>query len=419
MRLIGYYRGGPHDAGRSVIEEYAAHRGAAPELIACDGPDDYRALRGLQNAAKLAEDVTILMPSYSHLGSDRYMCLENELFFRRNGTRLVFADGSFRDPRHDAVLVTYLYFKGDLAGRREYGSVIPYPEVHENSLQKTPIGYANSESGISEDPVLAPVIRAVFEAFAKGVSVSALREMANALLDGRRKPFTNTTVYTALRNSRYLGLRSKQGTETPPIINLAQWFAARERDPIEDNDLRARCILRERLIGSGGEAIAVFTADKLIGEAILCAAKSASNCDTERLFKEYVRPELERAKQAEERAAHELRLSERGFKRDMAAVSEGSRSEKLQSRLELRADERVMLARRLRRIRREIKLLSLPEEQAAEFFSRAAAMKKLSFEETAFMLPAFIRGVDIRREHAYIYYGDLESGKLKRHTVKL
>lgn len=418
MKLIGYYRGGPRSAGRSLIDGYAERNGLEPELVISDEPGAYGGMRKLQNAAKLAYGCAVLLPSYSDLGDDRYMRLENELFFLRNGLSPIFADGSGRDPLHDLVSAAYLYFGSAEKEFADHGLLMPFGSSEENGT-KLPFGYRMGKKGIEKDRAFAPVVCLVFELFTAGESVSAIRDKVNSIVKGRRASFTNMTVYSVLRNHRYLGLRSKKGAALPALITCDKWFSARERDPIPERELDADLMLKEALISVRCDnALTANDKETLINSAVETAVACAASCDVEKLYSEYVIPELEMALSSEPEAEHDLKLAERGLRRDLKALVSGERSEKLQARCERRADEKVMLSRRLRRIRTEAELFSIKKEQMEAFVKRAAMTDKLSAEERAFLLPAFVKRIEVKEGAAILTFLDTADGKIKRKSLK-
>lgn len=418
MKRIGYYKGGPQCAGRSIIDEYASKRCFEYDCIVSDDNGGYSALRGLQNAAKLMDGVRLIFSSYSDLGCDEYMRIENELFFMRNGARVTFADGSHGDMRHEALLAACLYFKPAPKDEPRYGLKLPLPENKIGSKRKPPFGYCAKKGFTEPYPVTAPIVRLIFDEYADGSRAPAIAEKVNALIENA--DFTYMTVHAVLRNPRYLGEQSWKGYHLEPLITLDQWFAAREKDPVKDRETEAReSFINEFIFGAQDIKNHREVIDLLIKEAERIAANIASSDNAEALYKDYVLPGLEKANAAEAPAAHELELSERGFKRDMAALQKGNHVEKLQTRAERRADERVMLERRLRRIRFERELFNLSEDKLLRFFARASHLDRLSFEERAYILRSFIKRIAVKGNIAVITAIDPKGPECVKYRIKL
>jgi hypothetical protein len=429
MKCIGYYCGASPEKGRASLENKAAKRGLELMLVLCDGENGFGSFRQAQNLIKLHECDTVLVPSYSALGCDKYMRLENELFIERNGARLVTLDGSMRDLRHDTVLAAKRCVSFLPEFDENYGLSMPLPDNPCEFKRIPPIGYRSVSGGIEIDPVSVDAVSAVFDGFVIGETVSEICAEANEALAGSGRRLSNMTVRAMLENRRYLGVQSDKGYHLPPLIRYDTWLEARERlererGSSDDMELYFKRIVRKKPIRfvnsftkAGSSSFVEVNTGALISGLERIVKEAASNNAAQRLMNRYAAEELEEAKNALPAAVRERNNLLRLFKRDIELVSDGARSPRLLERIDERTDLKNMLGLRVRRIAAEAELFSASEAPISRFLSRAARIGELSIEERALIMNAFIDKVVIGKSGAFAFVKDTETGKLKKVPV--
>lgn len=426
MKCIGYYSGASSEKGRAALEKTAQGHGVELMLVLCDEGSEFGSFRQVQNLIKLKECDSVLVPSYSALGCDKYMRIENELFIKRNGARLLTADCTTRDLRHDIAVAAKKCVSYLPIFEEEYGLSMPLPDNPEEFRRKLPLGYRSYPGGIETDPAAGEAVRAIFEWFIGGESVSDICTRANAALADSGRKLSNMTVRAVLENRRYLGVQSEKGYHLPPLIRYDAWLEAaarleRERRKSACGELYFKSIFCKkpiRFVDSFSKAADPNFVD--VNAAALTSALERTVTDAvkgnaaERLILSYMKPELEEALAILPEAARERNNLIRLFRRDIELLSEGSRSPKLLERIESRADLKNMYGMRLRRIRQEAELFTNIEEPVFRFFRRAANISSLSLEERGLIMNAFIEKVRIVKGEAFVFIKDIETGRLKK-----
>ena len=421
MKLIAYYRG--DNEGRRLIEEFSSGHNAAPLEIICDEPGAYSGFRWLQNVIKREGCDTVLIPSLEDLGEDRYIVLENRLFLKRNGAKLICIKRSEKysclyDGRRPIVLQAARLFNSIVEWDTCYGLAMPLRDSFDEFKRKPPFGYKVESGKVCIAPEEAAVVNYVFDEFINGAPLREIYFGANELIDTKEKPFGNMTVKTLLRNERYIGRQSKKGYHLPAIIRYDKWLKAQERleklygrevsqEPFCAGSIRSavpysccRCEANTRVSGCKGYRINSERLEERIEELI---GRIAVPENAEKLFRAYVVNERAEAESALPAATEAYENVRKEFSELLVRLKAGERGEELQRRLEWLTDVKTVYGMRVRRIRSEIELFSVTEEQLKAFFERCAEMSLLSTEEKRFISEAFVKSVRLKEGRADIF----------------
>ena len=432
MNCIGYFRGSQGDR-RALIAEYAARSGIKLIEVLSDGKDEYSAFRELQTLVKLGECDAVLLPNYRSLGEDRYVCLENELFFKRNGVRTIYIKRHVPDQRHELMIAVKRFAGFDPMWSAGYGRSIPETDDLDCFRRKPPFGYRIVDGEALVDEADARIVNYIFDEYASGKRIAEICDGINTRLAGEDCRFGNMTVKTVLRNEHYLGRKSKKGYVLPPIIRLEQWFSAHERLEREYGTERRAFPFFDRIFSDKSVSYLVGRAYSPeyfrredynvcvegLEEAFCRLIMSFATKENARLLYEgFALPEAGLAKAALPEAARAHNRVLARFKRRLRAVKEGDFSDEAQRELERLTDLKNVGAMRLRRISSELELCSAEADAIDRFFSRAARMRELSFEEKAFIADAFICAVRIREGIVEALVRDPSDGSAKKLTLE-
>lgn len=418
---------------RAAVVEYAERVGITLLSIISDGENEYSGFRELQNLIKLGECGAVLVPSADCLGEDEYTALENELFLKRNGIKLICVRKHGRDHLRGLLFSVKRYYGYDPCWSAEYGETMPERTDTEIFRRRPPFGYDPDKNDARIKPEDAAVVKEIFELYCEGERIAAICDRLNLRFAERDTRFGSGTIRTILGNSHYLGRKSKVGYALQPIIKLEQWFRAQER--LEKDYGSERCVLpfcsnvwSDRTVSYllPGSYIPSFpraednnvNTEMLESELCRVIKAHASPEHADALWEGYALPKKAEAEEAMTRAQSELEKAEARFAAVLEKVKSGLRSADLQEELEKLTDLKNVYAMRVRRIESETELCSLKREDIRKFFARAENMERLSREEKTFMSNAFIIGVRLKNGAADAFVRDAVSGKPTAHRLE-
>ena len=430
MDAIGYYRG--TDEGRALIQETADKHGIKLMLVLSDGECGYSGFRQLQNIVKLEACGLVLIDSYSSLGDDKYIRLENELFLKRNGVRVIYARKHASDCRREIVTAVRAFTGKAVEWETEYGLRMPEHFTFSDFRRTPPFGYRVEGGRAVIDEANAAVVNRIFDLYIAGLSIKDICRAIDGAVSTRNKKFGNMTVKTVLRNERYLGLQSKKGYHLPAIVTYEKWLLAKERlerdyPPEYDTEVFPLRLSADRPIVDARVIAPSFACDTscyladfdaLFAQTEELIVSSATDDNADVLYNGFVMKEKAQAEAAFEPAAAEYNKLLHAFREDIGLVCSGDYSTELQERLENETDLKNVYSMRLRRIASEKDLFSVKRDEIGRFFERARNIGKLSCEERSFIIRAFVRSVRIKNGETYLILRSPVSGKLIKHHAK-
>ena len=201
----------------AAARAYAKGRGYRIVAEYCDraktGTNSDRAefQRMLRDSDKHAWDVLITW-KIDRIGRNREELAFNKYRLRRNGVRIEYVAESVPDSPEGVILESVL------EGMAEYYSLQLAQNIRRGMLESakkgkklgtTPLGYRKSADGGYEiDETRAPVVRAIFEAYADGDTASEIVDQLNnaGIRTSRGNTFSRSSLQHVLHNVKYTGL---------------------------------------------------------------------------------------------------------------------------------------------------------------------------------------------------------------------
>ena len=201
----------------AAARAYAKGRGYRIVVEYCDraktGTNSDRAefQRMLRDSDKHAWDVLITW-KIDRIGRNREELAFNKYRLRRNGVRIEYVAESVPDSPEGVILESVL------EGMAEYYSLQLAQNIRRGMLESakkgkklgtTPLGYRKSADGGYEiDETRAPVVRAIFEAYADGDTASEIVDQLNSagIRTSRGNTFSRSSLQHVLHNVKYTGL---------------------------------------------------------------------------------------------------------------------------------------------------------------------------------------------------------------------
>ena len=419
MKLTGYTRDGTD--GASAINDFAASNCLVLTDVLSDSAGEYSAFRALQTRVKLGVTDAVVVPSYLSLGEDKYIRLENELFLRRNGVRLIAVRKAFVDRRRELIIAAKRFSSFVTEWDVSYGLDLPELPNPIKPNSNIPFGYSFVNGRAVIDAEDGETVRRIFQCYIDGMRIGEIVKLLGGTVSKRGLKFGNMTVKTVLKNDRYLGRMSKKGVKLPPMIRYDTWLKVNERlereyppaPPAElivknvfsDDSLAiragCRCAVKDG-------CISIEEAEDRLFEMI---AYLASEDNARALYEDHAVKELSETEKVLPRAigAYNRVLLEIG--KELSKVKAGDYSDETQNRLEHLSDIRAVYGMRRRRVKSEIELFSIGREDVEIFFERARRIKNLSREEQSLIANAFVRAVRIRNGSVEALFISPASGK--------
>ncbi|MBO4384070.1 MAG: recombinase family protein [Clostridia bacterium] len=406
MRLAGYLRGAREDPC-AIINGFLKVRGMEPVQVFSDPMGEFRSLRSLQNAVKHELYDAVILPSYDDLGDDRYSRLENELFFRRNGVRLIFIKRPAGDGRRGIIIAAKRFSSFVTEWDQSFGLSMPEYGNAQYAGSNIPFGYTVKDGAAVVEPNEAACVEAIFEGYIAGKSIKEILASIPDAVSKRGKRFSNMTVKTVLKNPHYLGMRTKKGILLPPAVKYGTWLKAKarlEREYGREQTLKpyfGRVYLKTpmrfaRYVKSPSNKEPVVYSDALEKALESLIAAIAKDDGTLAAARVHIETELAEAEKAYHEAVKENNRILSEFRSALDRITEGDRSEKAQDELERLTDLKAFSAMRIRRILSEKELYSIGIDKLCEFLDRAKIISELSVEDRAFITEAFVDSVRIR-----------------------
>lgn len=406
MRLVGYSRGARENPC-AIINGFLSERGLESVPVFSDAENEFRSLRTVQNAVKRELCDAVILPSYDDLGDDKYSRLENELFFIRNGIKLIYIERHKVDAKRAIVIAAKRFSSYVTDWDESFGISMPEFGNAQPENSNIPFGYKVKDGEAAVDPTESECVRTIFGSYIAGKSIAEILRIIPDAVSKRGKLFSNMTVKTVLKNRHYLGMRTKKGILLPPVIKYSTWLKAKERiereyggEPTLEPYFKKVASDRppnyfRTVKGSGVSGLSV---DSDAFEKAIEREISAISSDRQiySIVIEYVERELDEARSVYSDAVKTNNRITGEFRKALRRVSDGDYSEETQNTLERLADEKTFSAMRLRRIRSETELFSIDPDELMAFLSRAERINELSIEEKAFITDAFVRYVRIR-----------------------
>lgn len=412
LNTCAYVVGEPGNNGLSHIYALAEKMNIEISEALCDAEGEISAFRRLQDYIKLGLCKRLLLYDSRALGTDIWLRLENELFMRRNGVKLIWVHKPERDERARLANAVKLYFSPCHTWAAEHGDELPLPEP-EAGKRTLPFGYVNENGIIAVCEPRAQKVRELFADYAEGSSFSRMLERFNGENGGADIGFLNNT----LSSERYLGTTADSGYRLPGIISYADWFAACSRKMLKnrsrnrDQTMLPYFRLRAKGAAPGfyrGSAPAnrgakpYIDSDKLEARIERELRRLASDT-AQSFYNDHVLKMRVLAEQALPAAAAAREIAEAELEELLESLSEGMPLEDGAKQAERLRNELHNAAFRLRRIETELELYSIPLDKVRYFFGRACMPDLCSYEEKRFIASAFIikaaadvRGVSVK-----------------------
>lgn len=405
MNRVSYERNGME----GEVKAFCERNGLRLSGSFTDEAGEYSSLRAVKTLVKRGLCSSVVMYDLNSLGGDKYVQLENELFFKRNGTRLIFVRKPASDPRRAIVLAAKRMFSFVTDWDEEYGLALPVHSNTDPSPGMLPFGYGIREGVPTIDGPEAEIVRDIFEAYADGRPIFEIAAFARS---GSGTDFSNMTVKTVLKNERYLGRISRKGVKLPPIIRYDLWLRAHERlerdygpartlRPFID-EVSSRSMLSFVRSGAGERLSEGLTVDSDTLEKelipLIKEAASEKNADGILAFSEAEKLAAEEEYPAAAREKNRVILE---FAVALDRVKNGDFSQEAQKELDRLTDLKNVLGMKTRRILSEKELFSIGRDEICSFLERARRLDRLSFEEQRLIANAFVKTVRIRENGSY------------------
>lgn len=418
MKLTGYTRDG--NEGASAIKAFAASNGLVLTDVLSDSEGEYSAFRILQTRIKLGVTDAVLVPSYMSLGEDKYVRLENELFLKRNGVRLICAGKAFADRRRELVIAAKRFSSFVTDWDVNYGLGLPELPNPIKPNSNIPFGYNFVKGEAVIDAEDGETVRRIFQSYIDGMRIGEIVKLADGKVSKRGLKFGNMTVKTVLKNDRYLGRMSKKGVKLPPIIRYDTWLKVKERlereyPPEPPTELIIKNVFSDDSLvirsGYGPVNKGCIGLEKLEDKLFGMIASLATEDNARAVYEDHVVNELAETEKALPKAIEAYNRVLLEIRRELSKVKAGDFSDETQDKLERLSDLRAVYGMRCRRIESQKELFSIKREDIGSFFERARRINSLSREEQSLIANAFVRAVRIRDGEAEALFISPVSGK--------
>lgn len=424
VNTCAYFRGEP-EKGLSRVMRYAREHDITIAETLHDIPPAVASFRRLQDYIKLGLCQRLIVGSEEDLGDDKWLQLENLLFMRRNGVKLVFVDKPQRDARYRIANAVKLYYSPCHTWSVAHGDEMPVPVRAGGRL---PYGYYSKDGEVFANPPQAEKVRGLFKAYAEGMDYRGLE----ALLAGEG-PVPLGAVSNILCSKRYLGVVSEGGSRLPGVISYAEWFASRQRrkahdrgpasqPPPEEPFFPARhsepVTYYRGLTPPRRQGVIYVDSDKLEARLSRLIEKLARGA-LEDFYESYTKERLGEASAALPEAISLQSRSANALRAAVNRLCAGERDAELQQSIDGLRDACHTSAFRLRRVFTEKRLFSVSKADTEAFFKRASAMDKLCREEKSFIASAFILKLAISPEGARVLLADPKTGGTIKKQIPL
>ena len=181
----------------------------------------------------------ILVYKLDRFSRNKYEMAIHRKFLKDHGVKILSAMENIPDTPEGIILESLLegmaeYYSAELSQKVKRGN-------KENRLKglytggPVPLGYKVINKKVYVDEEAAPAVVKMFEDYIAGKGLTEIAEYLNAAghAKGRRKPFTNSTIYNMIHNEKYIGI-TRYNDEIypeifPPIISSALFKAAQEK----------------------------------------------------------------------------------------------------------------------------------------------------------------------------------------------
>ena len=233
MNAVVYARYSSHKQGEQSIEgqlaaayKYASEHGYTiiHEYVdrAQTGRNDDREQfqQMLKDTAKRQFEAIIIW-KIDRFGRNREEIAFNKYRCKKNGVKVLYTAESIPDTPEGIIL------EAVLEGMAEYYSVQLATNVKrgmDNVTRKgqsvggtIPLGYRSVNKKLEPDPKTAPLVKQIFEMYAKGQTQKEIVDHLNAegLRTRKGKPLTVNSIRAVLKNKKYIGIYHYNGIEYP------------------------------------------------------------------------------------------------------------------------------------------------------------------------------------------------------------
>lgn len=219
----------------------------------------------------------IIVWKIDRFGRDRQEIALNKVKLKKHGVKLLYAKEHIPDGPEGIILESLLegmaeYYSAELAQKVKRGLRESMLKGH--ALGANPmLGYKIVDKKYVVDPLTAPVVKEIFERYANGETAKAIYTDLNRreIRTAKGQPFKKNTLYTVLRNEKYIGIYRYGDivvkNTIPPILESTLFDRVQVRlSQNRHTRSRTRCTAPEEFLFTG-KLVCGYCGESVIGES--------------------------------------------------------------------------------------------------------------------------------------------------------